>query len=428
MDKKKRKRMDTGPTVPGRKKILPVGPPRKKLEARGFPKGPRQGEGDDRGPRRDFGPRNDDRNQGQQERRTYRKREDGPPQGGQEHQGPKPQYRDFDGPKPRFEDKPRGKRPYTPRPENQDGPRRFQPKGYEERPPRGKFRREEQGGNGPRREFDGPRPQYREQDGPPRYKKEYVKSRPKKNAYPNMPAAPLAEPMRLNRYISQAGLCSRRDADVLIGDGKVKVNGEVITSLGTKVDPTKDLVTVEGREISIRHQVYLLMNKPKNFITTMEDEKGRRTVMEIVERYTRERLFPVGRLDRNTTGLLLFTNDGELAGKLTHPSHDVRKMYHVRLDRPMTEEDMAKLQNGFELEDGFIKPDRASYVDGKGMDEVGLELHSGRNRIVRRMMEHLRYEVVGLDRVAFGPLTKKELPRGTCRFLTPTEVGYLKMM
>jgi 23S rRNA pseudouridine2605 synthase len=237
----------------------------------------------------------------------------------------------------------------------------------------------------------------------------------------------IEDEMRLNRFIALSGICSRREADTLITAGKIKVNGVVTTEMGHKVTPGKDKVEYNRRELKVLKFVYLLMNKPKNLITTTKDELGRSTVMELVEKYTKVRIYPVGRLDRNTTGLILFTNDGELAKRLTHPSHKVKKMYHVRLDKDFTEDHLLQLRKGIELEDGPIKPDKIDYVDGGGDNEVGVELHSGRNRIVRRMFEHLGYEVVSLDRVKFGPLSKKNLPRGTCRFLDEKEIGFLKM-
>lgn len=233
--------------------------------------------------------------------------------------------------------------------------------------------------------------------------------------------------MRLNRYIALSGVCSRREADTLIAGGKIKVNGEVCKEMGRKVTPGQDKVEYNRRELQILKFVYLLMNKPKNLITTTSDDLGRSTVMDLVEKYTKVRIYPVGRLDRNTTGVILFTNDGDLAKRLTHPSHNFKKMYHVRLNLEFTEEHLFQLRKGIELEDGPIKPDKIDYVSGGGPNEVGVEIHSGRNRIVRRMFESLGYEVVGLDRVKFGPLNKKNLPRGTCRFLGEKEVGFLKM-
>lgn len=232
--------------------------------------------------------------------------------------------------------------------------------------------------------------------------------------------------VRLNRYMANAGICSRREADVLIATGVVSVNGKVVTEMGYKVNP-EDKVTYGGVPVKNENKKYLLLNKPKDYITTMDDPQERRTVMDLIRNACKERLYPVGRLDRNTTGVLLFTNDGDLTAKLTHPKFDVRKVYHVTLNKKMTSEDFKILNEGFELPDGFIKPDAAEFV-GTGKMELGVEIHSGRNRIVRRMFEHLGYEVTKLDRVAFGGLTKKDLPRGKFRFLTEKEVGFLKML
>lgn len=232
--------------------------------------------------------------------------------------------------------------------------------------------------------------------------------------------------IRLNRYVANAGICSRREADVLIATGVVSVNGKIVTEMGYKVNPG-DVVTYGGVPIKNETKKYLLLNKPKDYITTMDDPEERRTVMELVKKACKERLYPVGRLDRNTTGVLLFTNDGDMTAKLTHPKFDVRKVYHVTLNKKMTTEDYKILNEGFELPDGFIKPDATEFV-GAGRFELGVEIHSGRNRIVRRMFEHLGYEVVKLDRVAFAGLTKKDLPRGKYRFLTEKEIGFLKML
>lgn len=232
--------------------------------------------------------------------------------------------------------------------------------------------------------------------------------------------------VRLNRYVANAGICSRREADVLIATGVVSVNGKLVTEMGYKVNPG-DVVTYGGVPIKNETKKYLLLNKPKDYITTMDDPEERRTVMELVKKACKERLYPVGRLDRNTTGVLLFTNDGDMTAKLTHPKFDVRKVYHVTLNKKMASEDYKILSEGFELPDGFIKPDAVDFV-GAGKFELGVEIHSGRNRIVRRMFEHLGYEVVKLDRVAFAGLTKKDLPRGKFRFLTEKEVSFLKML
>ncbi len=232
--------------------------------------------------------------------------------------------------------------------------------------------------------------------------------------------------VRLNRYVANAGICSRREADVLIATGVVTVNGKIITEMGYKVNPT-DVVTYGGVPIKNEVKKYLILNKPKDYITTMDDPEERKTVMELIRKACKERLYPVGRLDRNTTGLLLFTNDGDLTAKLTHPKFNVRKVYHVVLDKRITSEDFRTLAEGVELSDGPIKPDAIEYV-GEGKSELGVEIHSGRNRIVRRMFEHLGYEVVKLDRVAFAGLTKKDLPRAKFRFLTPKEIDFLKML
>ncbi|MEZ4809462.1 MAG: pseudouridine synthase [Allomuricauda sp.] len=233
--------------------------------------------------------------------------------------------------------------------------------------------------------------------------------------------------IRLNRYISNAGICSRREADTYIAAGNVMVNGKVITEMGFKVKRSDD-VRFDGKRLNPEKKEYILLNKPKNFITTTSDEKGRRTVMELISSATKARLLPVGRLDRNTTGLLLFTNDGELTKKLTHPKHGVRKIYHVHLDKSLSMADLHKIEAGLELEDGPVEVDSVSFIQGAPKSEVGVEIHSGRNRIVRRIFEHLGYEVTKLDRVIFAGLTKKDLPRGHWRHLTEQEVINLKMI
>ncbi len=232
--------------------------------------------------------------------------------------------------------------------------------------------------------------------------------------------------IRLNKYLSNAGVCSRREADVLIQTGVVSVNGEIITELGYKVKLT-DVVKYDGESINPETKRYVLLNKPKGFITTMDDPLGRKTVMGLVKKACRERVYPVGRLDRDTTGLLLFTNDGDMAKKLTHPRHKVTKIYHVEVNKRVNPEDLDRLVEGLLLEDGRTAFDKAEFVKEGNGKEVGVELHSGKNRIVRRMFEHLGYEVVKLDRVQFAGLTKKDLPRGTFRHLTEKEVSFLKM-
>lgn len=233
--------------------------------------------------------------------------------------------------------------------------------------------------------------------------------------------------VRLNKYLSNAGVCSRREADVLIQTGVVSVNGEIITEMGYKIKKG-DKVQYDGETINAEVKRYVLLNKPKGFITTMDDPLGRKTVMGLVINACKERIYPVGRLDRDTTGLLLFTNDGDMAKKLTHPRYEATKIYHVETDKPVQKEHLELLMRGIELEDGRIQADKAEYVtDGKSSREVGIEIHSGKNRIVRRMFEKLGYEVVKLDRVQFASLTKKDLPRGYYRHLTEKEVSFLKM-
>jgi 23S rRNA pseudouridine2605 synthase len=231
---------------------------------------------------------------------------------------------------------------------------------------------------------------------------------------------------RLNKYLSNAGIASRRDADVLIQSGVVKVNGVVIDQLGYKVKQG-DVVTYGDAAVKTERKVYLLLNKPKDYITTVDDPQERKTVMELIKGACKERLYPVGRLDRNTTGLLLFTNDGEITTKLTHPKFGIKKIYHVSLNKGLKAEDFRQITEGVELEDGIIKADDLAFV-GEGKKEIGIEIHSGRNRIVRRLFEHLGYDVIKLDRVVFAGLTKKDLPRGKHRFLTAREIGFLQMV
>ncbi|MEY3918692.1 MAG: rRNA pseudouridine(2605) synthase [Bacteroidota bacterium] len=235
-----------------------------------------------------------------------------------------------------------------------------------------------------------------------------------------------SDEIRLNRYIANAGICSRRDADKLIEAGEIKVNNKVITEMGYQVKPT-DIVKYGNRKLNREKPVYLLLNKPKDFLTTTEDPNDRKTVMELVKNATESRIYPVGRLDRNTTGLLLLTNDGELADKLTHPSNEIEKIYQAELDKPLTDEDFEKIKEGLTLEDGEIKVDDLAKVTPDGY-VIGVKIHSGKNRIVRRIFEHLGYEVTKLDRTTFAGLTKKDLPRGSWRFLTERELVKLKYL
>lgn len=236
------------------------------------------------------------------------------------------------------------------------------------------------------------------------------------------------ELIRLNKYIANAGVCSRRDADKLIESGLIQVNGETIKDLGTKIAST-DEVKYENRILQIEKKFYVLLNKPKGYITTTDDPHDRKTVMFLTQNACKERIYPVGRLDKNTTGLLLLTNDGDLAKKLTHPKHQIKKIYHVVTDKNLIRNDFTKIEQGITLEDGEIKVDKIAYVSPElTKKEVGIEIHSGKNRIIRRLFESLGYKVVKLDRVSFAGLTKKDVPRGKWRYLAENEVGYLKMI
>ena len=234
------------------------------------------------------------------------------------------------------------------------------------------------------------------------------------------------EPIRLNKYLANAGVCSRREADEFIQAGVVKVNGEVVTELGTKVMRT-DSVMFHEQPVSLEKKVYVLLNKPKDHVTTSDDPQQRKTVMDLVKDACTERIYPVGRLDRNTTGVLLLTNDGDLASKLTHPKFLKKKVYHVYLDKNVTAHDLQQIRDGITLEDGDIKADAVEYADPVDKKQVGIEIHSGKNRIVRRIFEHLGYKVTKLDRVLFAGLTKKNLRRGDWRYLTEEEVNRLRM-
>ena len=249
--------------------------------------------------------------------------------------------------------------------------------------------------------------------------------RPKQIKYKEVLADP-NEPIRLNKFLSNAGVCSRREADEFIQKGAVKVNDVVVTELGTKIT-RQDVVTFNEKPVQIESKVYIVLNKPKNCVTTSDDPQERLTVMDLVKNACQERIYPVGRLDRNTTGVLLLTNDGDLASKLTHPSFKKKKIYHVWLDKNVAIEDMEKIANGLELEDGEIHADAISYASEDDKSQVGIEIHSGRNRIVRRIFESLGYHVTKLDRVYFAGLTKKNLGRGKWRYLNEREVNALRM-
>lgn len=265
---------------------------------------------------------------------------------------------------------------------------------------------------------EGSRANYTE--GKPAFKK--FKKVAKKT---NKPSVSEDGSLRLNRYLAMAGICSRREADTFIETGCVEVNGVVVSEMGAKV-MHGDKVTFNGELIKNETKRYLILNKPKDYITTTKDPQNRKTVQELIKGACNERLYPVGRLDRNTTGLLLFTNDGDLADKLMHPRNNMKKIYHVVLDKNFKPSDLAQLKDGVELEDGFIRPDAVEYAHATDKKQVGVELHSGKNRIVRRIFEHMGYKVIKLDRVMYAGLTKINLPRGKFRFLTSKELEILK--
>jgi 23S rRNA pseudouridine2605 synthase len=232
--------------------------------------------------------------------------------------------------------------------------------------------------------------------------------------------------MPLNKYIAHSGVCARREAALLVKDGQVTVNGKLVTEPGHKVT-VKDEIKVGGKKINIVVDlVYILLNKPKDYLTTASDPEGRKTVLDLIKNASKDRVFPVGRLDRNTTGVLLLTNDGELAQTLSHPSNEIRKVYEVKLERPVAKKDMEEIIKGITLDDGFIKADAVAYADANDKSIIGIEIHSGRNRIVRRIFEHLGYDVRNLDRVMFAGLTKKNVERSKWRYLSEKEVRALK--
>ena len=341
-------------------------------------------------------------------------------------------------------------RPYQPRPQrpynattpdegetgdNTERPQYQQRQPYQQRPqrpynnynngPRQQRPYNNNGGGYNNRQQQGGYNKNRQQQGAfPARGKSFV-PRPKRVEY-DMPEINPDEQIRLNKYMSNAGLCSRREADEFIQQGLVKVNGQVVTELGTKIT-YKDVVEYDDKVVTQQSKCYILLNKPKDCVTTSDDPNGRLTVMDLVKGACPERIYPVGRLDRNTTGVLLLTNDGDLASKLTHPKFVKKKIYHVWCDRDIAEEDMQRIADGIELEDGPIHADAISYATETDRNQAGIEIHSGRNRIVRRIFESLGYHVTKLDRVYFAGLTKKNLPRGRWRYLTQEEVNYLKM-
>ena len=381
------------------------------------PRGERRFNDEDR-PRRRF-----------DDERPRRKFDDDKPRRRFDDDKPRRKFNDEDRPRRRFDDDKPRRRFDDDKPRrkfnDEDRPRRR----FDDDKPRRRFDDDK-----PRRRFDDDKPRRRfndddrpyrrfddEEEAPRRGRKGYVRE---KDPLYDRPAA--TGEIRLNKYLADCGVCSRREADELIKAGCVTVNGEVITTMGFKVK-TSDKVVYGGQTLNREKLRYILLNKPKGYITTSDDPEGRETIMELVKDACHERIFPVGRLDKNTTGLILLTNDGDLAKKLTHPSSEVSKLYHVTLNTPLTKNDMLRIAEGIELDDGMIAPDAIAYdEDDDSKKSIGIELHSGRNRIVRRIFEHLGYEVVRLDRVMFAGLDKYKLPRGEWRFLTDLEVANLK--
>ena len=369
---------------------------------------------DDERPRRRFDDDDRPRRRFDDDERPRRRFDDDKPRERRFHDDDRPRRRfdDDDRPRRRFEDDDRPRRRFN---DDERPRRRFD----DDKPRERRFRDDDR----PRRRFDNDdRPRRRFDDEEPRRgRKGYVRE---KDPMYDRPKA--TGEIRLNKYLADCGICSRREADDLIKAGCVEVNGEVITTMGYKVK-TDDKVVYGGQTLNREKLRYILLNKPKGYITTSDDPYERDTVMELVKNACPERVYPVGRLDKQTTGLLLFTNDGDLAKKLTHPSSEVPKLYHVILDKPLTKNDMLRISEGIELDDGPIAADNIAYdQDDESKKSIGIELHSGRNRIVRRIFEHLGYEVTKLDRVMFAGLDKYKLPRGEWRFLTDLEVLNLK--
>ena len=367
---------------------------------------------------------------------TYKPQGEGAPESQQAGADAQPQpYSNY---RPHYDRQPGG---YQPR-QQQGGyyQQRPQQGGYQQRGGQGGYQPRQQGGYAPRQQGGyAPRQQggyqqrprqggYPRQQGPrngfPQQRAQRFTPRPKQIEYTIDIPDPDSE-MRLNKYMSNAGICSRREADEKIQAGAVTVNGKVVTELGTKIRPA-DVVEYDGKVVVPERKCYVLLNKPKDCVTTSDDPGGRTTVLDIVKNACAERIYPVGRLDRNTTGVLLLTNDGDLASKLTHPKFVKKKIYHVWTDKPIAEEDMQRIADGIELDDGEIHADEVSYVSETDRKQAGIEIHSGRNRIVRRIFESLGYRVVKLDRVYFAGLTKKNLPRGKWRYLSQDEVNHLR--
>ena len=327
--------------------------------------------------------------------------------------------------RPRFNSGEGGDRPQRPSYNREGGDRPYRPR-FNNGEGGGGYRSNNGGGGGYRPRYNndrqgGYRPRPRTGDYDPNAKYSIKKQIEYKEQFvdPN-------EPIRLNKFLANAGVCSRRETDEFITAGVVSVNDEVVTELGTKIKRS-DVVKFHDEPVSIERKAYVLLNKPKDTVTTSDDPQERRTVMDLVKGACNERIYPVGRLDRNTTGVLLLTNDGDLASKLTHPKFLKKKIYHVQLDKNLAKADMEQIAAGIQLEDGEIHADAISYTDDFRKDQVGIEIHSGKNRVVRRIFESLGYKVIKLDRVFFAGLTKKGLRRGDWRYLSEAEVNYLRM-
>ena len=382
-------------------------------------------EGGFNGEKREFRPKFEDKGRGF-EKRDFN-RDDARPRREGGFDGEKREFR------PKFEDKGRSfdgeKREFRPR-FDKDAPRSDRREEGSERKPRTERTEKTYGSakanfGGKANLFKAHRPQEESDKWTPTYRLDKYKETASKKVQKQIEKSENSSSLvRLNRYIANAGVCSRREADDLIKAGEIKINGKVVTEMGYQVKHG-DIVKYGNRKLSREKMVYLLLNKPKDFITTTEDPNERKTVMDLVSNACQERIYPVGRLDRNTTGLLLMTNDGELADKLTHPSNEITKIYQVELDKPLTSEHFDQILKGVTLEDGEIKADELAIVTPDNM-VIGVQIHSGRNRIVRRIFESLGYEVLKLDRTTFATLSKKDLPRGTWRFLTEQEVIKLK--
>ena len=382
---------------------------------------PRQSQGEYGQPRQGYRPRNN-YNSGYQPRQGYQSRQSqgdyGQPRNdyGQSRQGYRPRYQEGE------------EGGYQPRQGYQ-----ARPQGYGYNNNRGGYQSRPQGGRPGNRSYGKPgygnsnygaksynkRPRTADYDPNAKYSLKKRIEYKEVNYDPN-------EPLRLNKYLANAGVCSRREADEFIQAGVVTVNGQVVTELGTKILRT-DEVKFHDQRVSLEKKVYVLLNKPKDYVTTSDDPQQRKTVMDLVKNACPERIYPVGRLDRNTTGVLLLTNDGDLASKLTHPKYLKKKIYHVYLDKNITAHDLQQIAEGIQLEDGEIKADDVQYADAVDKKQVGIEIHSGKNRIVRRIFESLGYKVLKLDRVQFAGLTKKNLRRGDWRYLTEEEVDRLRM-